>query len=107
MYIKLQSKQVVLTRPGPRVTLNKDTAVIGSLLVGQSAGIKAHSVFYSSKLVRILRGTRMYGYVFSICIRLRTYSPRFGPILIQGFLRKVYKQDYGTSRHWDASACEK
>jgi len=107
MYTKLQSKLVVLTRPGPRATLNKDTAVNGSLLVGQTGGTKAHCVFYCSKLFRILPGVRMNGYVFCICIRLRRYSPRFRPIRVQVFLRKIYRQDYGTSRHWDASACEK
>jgi len=87
MYIKLRSKLVLLTQPGPPVTLNKDTAVIGSLLVGQTGGTKAHSTFYSSKHVRILPGerlygylgcmvcfsqTQLYGYVFCICKRLRT-----------------------------------
>jgi hypothetical protein len=45
MYIKLQRKVVLLTQPGPRVTLNKNTTVIRSLLVGQTGGTKAHSVF--------------------------------------------------------------
>jgi hypothetical protein len=94
MYIKLQSKLGFLTRPGPRVTLNKEPAVIGSLLVGQTSGTKAHSFFYSSKHVRKLHGARRYRYVFCICIRLRTYIPRFGSIPVQGFLRNVYKQDY-------------
>jgi len=102
---KLQTKLVVLTRPGPRITLNKDTAMLGSLSVGQTGGTKARSVFCSSKHVRILPGARMYGYVSCICIRLRTYSSRSGPIPVQGFLRNVYKQDNGTSKHWDASAC--
>jgi hypothetical protein len=40
MYIKLQSKLVVLTRPGPRITLSKDTTVIVSLLVAKPVELR-------------------------------------------------------------------